>query len=82
MDASRCYKKAAEASPKDNQICSACSISMSCLSEMLDYTLAVIKQEKTSQMEEKLKNGRKNWHIVRKMCIKSKERGNFYRISL
>jgi len=56
MDASRCYEKAAEVSPKDNQLCSACSISMSCLSEMLDYTLAVIKQEKTPQLEDKLKN--------------------------
>ncbi|RPJ70566.1 MAG: hypothetical protein EHM20_15350, partial [Alphaproteobacteria bacterium] len=29
---------------------------MSCLSEMLDYMLAVIKQEKTPQFEDKLKN--------------------------
>lgn len=59
MDASKFYEKAAEASkgsPKDNQLCNACSISMSCLSEMLDYMLAVIKQEKIPELEDKLKN--------------------------
>ncbi|AKB48215.1 hypothetical protein MSKOL_2438 [Methanosarcina sp. Kolksee] len=59
MDASQFYEKAAEASkdpPKYNQLCNACSISMSCLSEMLDYMLAVIKQKKTPELEDKLKN--------------------------
>ncbi|AKJ37666.1 tetratricopeptide repeat protein [Methanosarcina barkeri] len=54
-DASIYYEKAAKASPKDNQLCNACSISMSCLSEMLDYMLAVIKQKKP-ELEDKLKN--------------------------
>jgi Tetratricopeptide repeat len=38
-DASKCYKHAAEASPKDNRIYNTSSVSMSCLSEMLDYCL-------------------------------------------
>ncbi len=56
MDASGFYEKAAETSPKNSQLCNACSISMSCLSEMLDYMLAVIKQEKTPNLETKLKD--------------------------
>ena len=42
-DASQSYKMAAEASPKENQICDAFSVSMSCLSEMLGYMLSVIE---------------------------------------
>ena len=51
-EASKCYKKAAEISPKDNQICNACSTSMLCLSEMLDYMLAVIKQKNVPRLED------------------------------
>lgn len=65
MDASRCYEKAAKASPKDNQLCNACSFSMSCLSEMLDYMLAVIKQKKTPQLEDKLKNWNEKLSIAK-----------------
>ncbi|AKB51455.1 lipoprotein NlpI [Methanosarcina barkeri str. Wiesmoor] len=64
-DASICYEKAAKASPKDNQLCNACSISMSCLSEMLDYMFAVIKQKKTPELEDKLKNWNEKLSIAK-----------------
>jgi len=56
MESSKCYEKAAKASPKDNQLCNACSLLMSCLSDMLDYMLAVIKRTRTPELEDKLKN--------------------------
>jgi tetratricopeptide (TPR) repeat protein len=81
MDASRCYEKAADASPKDNKLCNACSISMSCLSEMLDYMLAVIKQEKTPQLEDKLKNWNEKLAIA-KSAYKEHSKGELFIESL
>ncbi len=81
MDASGCYGKAAKASPKDDKLCNACSISMSCLSEMLDYMLAVIKQEKTPLLEDKLKN----WHeklAIAKSAYKEHSKGEIFVKSL
>ncbi len=81
MDASRCYEKAAKASPKDNQLCNACSISMSCLSEMLDYMLAVIKQKETPQFEDKLKNWNEKLAIA-KSAYKEHSKGKLFIESL
>ena len=55
-DASQSYKMAAEAFPKENQICNAFSVSMSCLSEMLGYMLSVIEPEKVPKFEGEIKN--------------------------
>ncbi|AKB74887.1 cellulose synthase subunit BcsC [Methanosarcina lacustris Z-7289] len=81
MDASRCYEKAAESSPKDNQLCNACSISMSCLSEMLDYMLAVIKQKKTPKLEDKLKNWNEKMAVA-KSVYKKHSKGEIFIESL
>jgi hypothetical protein len=81
MDASRCYEKTAEASPKDNQLCNACSISMSCLSEMLDYMLAVIRQEKTPQLEDKLKIWNEKMAVA-KSVYKEQSKGELFIESL
>lgn len=81
MDASKCYEKAAKASPKDNQLCNACSLSMSCLSEMLDYMLAVIKQKKTPQLEDKLKNWNEKLSIA-KSAYKEHSKGELFIESL
>ena len=54
-NASKCYNKAAEVSPVDNQICNACSLSMKCFSEMIDYMLAVIKLEEVRELKNKIK---------------------------
>ncbi len=53
-NASKCYNKAAEVSPVDNQICNACSLSMRCFSEMIDYMLAVIKLEEVRGLKNKI----------------------------
>jgi len=58
--ASKCYKKAADASPKDNQMCNACSISMRCLSEILNYMLAVTKQEEVPKLKGKIEEWKGN----------------------
>ena len=81
MDASQYYEKAARASPKENQLCNACSISMSCLSEMLDYMLAVIKQEKTPQLEEKLKKWNEKMEVA-KNVYKENSKGEIFIESL
>lgn len=81
MNASIYYEKAAEASPKDNKLCNACSISMSCLSEMLDYMLAVIKQEKTPQLEDKLKYWNEKLAIA-KSAYKEHSKGELFIESL
>lgn len=65
--ASRWYKKAAEAFPNDGQMSNACSISMLCLSEIMDYTLAVIKQEKTPLLNDKLKSWNEKMEIAKKV---------------
>ena len=77
MDASKCYEKAAKASPKDNQLCDACSFSMFCLSDMLDYMLAVIKQEKTPELEDKLKNWNEKLSIA-KSAYKEHSKGELF----
>jgi len=58
-EASKLYKNAAEVSPKDNQTCNACSISMLCLSEMLDYMLAVIKQKNVPRLGDETEKWKK-----------------------
>jgi len=58
-EASKFYKNAAEVSPKDNQTCNACSISMLCLSEMLDYMLAVMKQKNVPRLEDETEKWKK-----------------------
>ncbi|WP_292379063.1 tetratricopeptide repeat protein [Methanosarcina sp. UBA289] len=58
-EASKFYKNAAEISPKDNQTCNACSISMLCLSEMLDYMLAVMKQKNVPRLEDEIEKWKK-----------------------
>ncbi|AKB44694.1 tetratricopeptide repeat protein [Methanosarcina vacuolata] len=81
MDASRCYEKAANVSPKDNQLCDACSFSMFCLSDMLDYMLAVTKQEKTPQLEDKLENWNEKLSIA-KNAYKEHSKGELFIESL
>ncbi len=54
-DASEYYKLAAEVSPLHNENCNACSLSMRCLCEILDYMLAVTKQEEVQRLQEKIK---------------------------
>jgi tetratricopeptide (TPR) repeat protein len=81
MEASKCYGKAAQASPKDNNLCDACSLSMSCLSEMLDYMLAVTKQEKTPQLEDKLIYWNEKLSIA-KSAYKEHSKGKFFIDSL
>ncbi len=80
-DASKCYKKAAEASPEKDQICNACSTSMLCLSDMLNYMLAVIKQEKTPQLEDKLKKWDEKLAIA-KNAYKENSKGELFIESL
>jgi tetratricopeptide (TPR) repeat protein len=63
--ASKCYKRAAEASPKDNQMCSACSLLMRCLSEILNYMLAVTKQEEVPKLRNKFEEWEKNLEICK-----------------
>jgi hypothetical protein len=65
-DVSKFYKNAAEATSEDYQICNACSVSMSCLSEMLGYMLAVVKQEKVPE----LKGETENWKRGLASCEK------------
>ena len=57
--ASKFYKKAAEVSPKDNPMCNACSLSARCLSEILNYMLAVTKQKKVSKLKGKVEEWEK-----------------------
>jgi len=82
QDASICYKKAAEVSPKNNALCNACSISMSCLSEMIDFMLAVIN--KKAEMPE-LKDKFDHWKselIVCKEVYKGNPKGEAFLNSL
>lgn len=55
--ASKYYKKAAEESPEHNPICNACSLSMKCLSEMLNCMLVLIepKPKKIPIIEDQIK---------------------------
>lgn len=53
--ASKCYEKAAEASPVENLTCNACSTSMKCLFEILDCMLAVTKQEEVQELKDEIK---------------------------
>jgi Tfp pilus assembly protein PilF len=72
-EASKYYKKAAEISPKDNQICNACSTSMLCLSEMLDYMLAVIKQKNVPRLEDETEKWKKQLAISEQIYKGSKK---------
>jgi hypothetical protein len=75
--ASKCYKKAAEVSPTDNQICNACSLSMRCLSEILNYMLAVTKQEKITKLKDKVEEWEKNLEICKNAYSESEKGKNF-----
>jgi hypothetical protein len=75
--ASKCYKKAAEVSPKDNPMCNACSLSMRCLSEILNYMLAVTRQENVPKLKEKVKEWNKNLEICEKAYSESDKGKNF-----
>jgi bacterioferritin (cytochrome b1) len=76
-DASKYYKKAAEAPPKYNQICSACSLSMMYLSEMLNYMLAVTKQEKVPKFKDKIEEWKRNIAVCEKIYNGSNQEENF-----
>lgn len=67
-NASNFYEKATEGTLEDNQLCNACSLSLRCLSEMLDYMFALIDLEskKTLIIEEKIKK----WREVLANCEK------------
>ena len=80
-EASGFYRKAAEISPKDNQTCNACSISMLCLSEMLDYMLAVIKQKNVSRLEDKIEKWKKELELSEQI-YKESPRGEAFVQSL
>jgi tetratricopeptide (TPR) repeat protein len=75
--ASKCYKKAAEVSPKDNQICNACSLSMRCLSEILNYMLGVTNQGNVSKLKNKIKEWKGNLEICEKAYNESDKGKNF-----
>lgn len=81
MDASKCYEKAAEASLQNGLICNACSISMSLLSEMLDYMLAITKQRETPQLEDKLEYWNEKLAIA-KSAYKEHSKGELFIESL
>lgn len=66
--ASEYYKKAAEVSPEDYQICSACSLSMRCLSEMLDNMLLLFEHEPKKNLE--IKNQVEKWREELANCEK------------
>ncbi|AKB37706.1 hypothetical protein MSSAC_3116 [Methanosarcina siciliae C2J] len=79
-DASEYYNMAAEASTINNTTCNACSTSMKCLCEMIDYMLAVTKQE-----EVKLKDKIKKWEedLARcKVIYKGNKKGKNFIYSL
>lgn len=75
--ASKCYKKAAEVSPKDNPMCNACSLSMRCLSEILNYMLAVTKQENVPKLKDKIEEWEKNLDICKNAYSESNKGKNF-----
>jgi tetratricopeptide (TPR) repeat protein len=82
VDASKCYKKAAEASPENNQICNACSTSMLCLSNMLDYMLAVItKKKEITKLEDEIEKW-ENRLIVCRNVYKGNAKGEAFIQSL
>jgi len=80
-DASYFYRKAAEVSPKENEIYNACSVSMLCLSEMLDYMLAVINQKNVPRLEEEIGKW-ENQLTVSKQMYRSSQRGEAFIQSL
>lgn len=77
-DASKYYKNAAEASPENN-ICNACSLSMKCLSEILNYMLAVTKQEKVPKLKGKIEEWKENLDSCEKIYEGSEKGENFIR---
>ncbi|AKB48845.1 hypothetical protein MSKOL_3068 [Methanosarcina sp. Kolksee] len=55
--ASKCYEKAAQVSPKNNQVCVACSSTMSCLCDMIDHmVLMITRRDELSKMDDILKS--------------------------
>jgi len=78
-DASKYYKMAAEASPQNNQMCNACSLSMKCLSEMLDCMLAVTEQEKVQKLKGKIEEWKENLASCDKIYAGNEKGENFIR---
>ncbi len=76
-DASKFYKKTAEASSEDNQTFNACSISMSCLSEMLGYMLAVVKQEKVPELKGEIENWKRGLASCEKIYLGNEKSKTF-----
>ena len=75
--ASKCYKKAAEVSPKDNQICDACSLSMRCLSEILNAMLGVTNQGKVPKLKSKIEVWKGNLAVCGNAYNESDKGKNF-----
>ena len=81
-EASKYYKMAADLSPERNHTCNACSISMLCLSDMLDYMLKVIKTtEEVPKLEYEIENW-KNKLIVCREIYKGNQKGEAFIQSL
>ena len=75
--ASKCYKRAAEVSPEDNQMYNACSLSMRCLSEILNYMLAVTKQESVPKLKGKIEEWKGNLAVCENAYNESDKGKNF-----
>jgi len=76
-DASKYYQKAAEASLKENKICNACSLSMKCLYEMLDYMLAVTRQEKVEKLENEIEKWKEDLSKCKMIYMGNEKGENF-----
>ncbi|AKJ38014.1 tetratricopeptide repeat protein [Methanosarcina barkeri] len=77
--ASEYYKKAAEVSPEENQICNACSLSMRCLSEMLDNMLLLVEPEpkKTPEIKTEVEKWREELANCEKIYKENEKGKNF-----
>jgi len=75
--ASKCYKKAAEVSPENNQMCNACSLSMRCLSEILNAMLGVTKQGNFHKLKDKIKEWKGNLSVCENAYNESDKGKNF-----
>jgi Tfp pilus assembly protein PilF len=76
-DVSKFYKNAAGATSENNPICNACSVSMSCLSEMLGYMLAVARQEKVPALKGETENWKKGLASCEKIYIGNEKSEKF-----
>ena len=81
-DASNYYEMAADLSPERNHMCNACSASMLCLSDMLDYMFKVIKTtEEVPKIEYEIENW-KNKLIVCREIYNGNQKGEAFIQSL